>query len=398
MKRLALYLLFAGSALTMPSRAELSPQDVQIQRITNAILGPALVKGSPSISGTLADRLKSRRVPGVGIAVIREGKVEWARGFGQAETGGAPVTSRTLFQAGSISKPVAAMVVLRLVQAGRLNLDADVSGYLKTWKLPENEFTAREKVTLRRLLSHTAGTNQHGFPGYAAGEAVPTVTQILNGEKPANTSPIRVVAVPGAAYDYSGGGYVIIQKILEDVTRKPFAQLAREIVLTPAGMSDSGFEQPLPADKRGASATPYDQQGKPVAGGPHTYPEMTAAGLWSTASDMARFAIAVQNALAGKPGALLSRELAQQMVNGGLGGWGLGFDTGGSTAAPWFSHSGSDAGFLAMLIAYQNGDGIAVMTNGDGGFFLAVEIVRTVANEYGWPDFQPKEAGGATAK
>ncbi|MES2472544.1 MAG: serine hydrolase, partial [Pseudomonadota bacterium] len=303
----------------------------------------------------------------------------------------------TLFQAGSISKPVAAIAALKLVEAGRLDLDANVNSYLKGWKVPDNVFTADKKVTLRGLLTHTAGLTVHGFPGYAKGEAVPSLTQILDSVRPANTSAIRVDTVPGAKWRYSGGGYVVMQKMLEDVTGKKFDALAKETVLAPLGMTHSTYAQPLPAAMRKSAATPYDAEGVPVDGGAHTYPEMTAAGLWSTASDLARYAIGVQQAAAGKPGAVLNKATTEAMLKrGGLGKWGLGPELGGGDARPWFGHGGVDEGFVANLTAYNDGEGVAVMTNGMGGMRLANDIRASIAREYGWPDFAPKDRKAVT--
>ncbi len=385
-------LMFVAMTVSAPTIADTSEVNVHIRHIQNAILDPILVKGTPIKPATLAERMKSLHVPGVSIAFIHDGKIGWTRGFGVAATGGPPVTPNTLFQAASISKPVTALAVLNLVQTGKLNLDADVNLYLKSWKIPDNEFISNKPVTVRELLTHTAGMTVHGFPGYATGQPIPTLLQVLNGDTPANTPPIRVDTVPGSAWRYSGGGYVVLQQLLHDVTGKPFPTLMQDVVLTPIGMAHSEYAQPLPADKRELAATPYDQDGKAVSGGPHTYPEMAPAGLWTTPSDLARYAIEVQNSLQGSSNRVLSKQMAIEMLKpGGLGGWGLGLEIGGSTEAPYFEHGGANAGFMSLLVSYNHGDGAVVMTNGDRGGLLTNEIVRTIAHEYHWPDFEPKE-------
>jgi len=366
-----------------------SALEQRIGRVQDRILPPVLIEGEPAQANKLADRMAALRVPGVSIAVIHDGRIEWARGFGVAKIGGAPVTPETLFQAASISKPVTALAVLRLVQSGKLNLDTDVNQYLKTWKVPENEFTSKNKVTLRGLLTHTAGITVHGFPGYASGEQLPAVVQVLNGQKPANTPAIFVETVPGTKWNYSGGGYVIAQQLLEDVTGKPFPKLMQESVLGPIRMTHSTYEQPLPAARIAEAATPYRRQGRPVPGGPHTYPEMAPAGLWTTPSDLAQYAIAVQKALAGTSNGILSAATTRQMLTPGLNKWGLGPETGGGSGHPYFTHGGSNDGFQSELVAYHDGDGAVIMTNGDNGAQLASEILRTIAYEYKWPDFQP---------
>jgi CubicO group peptidase (beta-lactamase class C family) len=223
-----------------------------------------------------------------------------------------------------------------------------------------------------------------GFPGYAANSALPTVVQILNGEPPANTPSILVDTVPGTSGRYSGGGYVVAQQLLEDVTGIPFPRLMRDSVLAPIGMTRSTFEQPLPASWLQAVATPYDSEGSAVPGGPHVYPEMAPAGLWTTPSDLARYAIEVQKALTGKS-AVLSAAMARQMLT--PNGQGLGPQTGGKEN-PYFAHSGSNEGYKCYLFAYNNGDGAVIMTNGNSGAHLANDILLTIAYEYKWPGYQ----------
>ena len=329
-------------------------------------------------------------VRGVSIAVIHDGKVEWAKGYGVASIGGAPVTPETLFQAASISKPVTAMAVLHLVQTGKLNLDTDVNQYLKSWKVPANDFTKKTKITLRELLSHTAGMTVHGFPGYASDAPIPTLVQVLNGAKPANSPAIYVDIAPDSEWRYSGGGFVVTQQLLLDVTGKPFPTFMKETVLGPAGMTHSTYEQPLPKSRMGEAAMPYDSNGQASPGGPHVYPEMSAAGLWTTPSDLGRFAIELQNALAGKS-SVLSAATAKEMLAQIKGNWGLGIGVGGGATHAYFQHSGANDGFQCNMVAYDSGDGVAIMTNSDNGGQLAGEIVRTIAYERKWPDFAPRQ-------
>jgi len=329
-------------------------------------------------------------VPGVSVAVVHNGKIEWARGYGVQELGGKPVTEETRFQAGSISKPVAAMAALHLVQEGRLSLDADVNTELTSWKVPASAAAPGATVTLRELLTHTAGFTVHGFPGYAKDAPVPTLVQVLNGEKPANTDPIRLESVPGSKWNYSGGGYTVMQEMVVDVAKEPFPHLLHDTVLVPTGMTHSGYDQPLPEQFQASAATPYEVDEKAVQGGAHTYPEMAAAGLWTTPSDLARYVIEVQESLQDKANHVLSRELTQQMLTPGKGDWGLGLQIGGSAANPYFSHGGVNAGFESLFVAYEHGGvGAVVMTNAQGGSRLADELMRSIAVAYGWPDYQP---------
>lgn len=364
----------------------------RIQGVVNGLLPAVSIKSQPPEKHALADEMKALHVPGVSIAVIRDGKVEWARGFGVTRQGGAPVTADTLFQAGSVSKPIAAVAALRLVQDGRLPLDTDVNATLKSWKLPANAFTATTPVTLRALLSHTAGTTVHGFAGYAAGEPVPTLPQLLDGAKPANSPAVVVDKPVGSEYRYSGGGYSIAQQMMIDATGQTFPALVRATVLGPMGMSRSTEDQPLDAARLATVAWPHDAAGQAIAGGPHVYPEMAAAGLWTSANDLARFVIDLRQSVQGRPGHALSPQTARMMLTPIKDDYGLGVGIGGSGPEKYFSHNGSNAGYKAAMLGYPNsGDGVVVLTNGDLGFALGEEIIRAVAAEYGWPDYRQIE-------
>jgi hypothetical protein len=231
----------------------------------------------------------------------------------------------------------------------------------------------------------------HGFPGYASDVPLPTLVQILNDEKPANTPAIVVDTVPGTIWRYSGGGFVVTQLLLQDVTGQRFPSMMHDLVLGPIGMTLSTYEQPLPKERMAEAAMPYRPDGKPVAGGPHVYPEMAPAGLWTTPSDLARFAIELQNALAGKSDKVISSVTAAAMVKPVMNNFGLGIGTGGGSAHSYFSHSGSNEGFQCMLVAYNSGDGAVIMTNSDSGGQLIQEILRTIAYDYKWADFAPRE-------
>lgn len=356
-----------------------------------ANLSPSMVKqGEPIHGKTLAETMAEDHVTAVSIAFIDHGKIAWVRSFGVLSVGGAPATPDTLFQAGSISKPVSATAALYLVQQRKLSLDVDVNTSLVHWKLPGSDKAGGKPVTLRELLSHTAGINVHGFPGYAAGTPVPTALQVLDGTPPATNSPVRIENTPGKQWNYSGGGYVIIQQMIADVTHKPFAEVLREMVLKPYGMMHSSFQQPLSPDALKQAAMPYEADGSPIVGGPHVYPELTAAGLWTTASDLARFLIATQQALI-HGNAVLSVSTARQMVTPGLGNWGLGLEIGGQPNHRYFWHGGGNEGYQCIMTAYEGeGQGAVVMTNSNRGYSLANDIIRSIAREYQWPDWAPR--------
>ena len=367
------------------------PDSARITRVEHSLPLAGRLSGEAPLHLDIVDRMAHYRVPGVSVAVIDHGVIALAKGYGfRDREGKLPVNTDTLFEAGSISKPVAAAGALSLVEQHKLDLDEDVNQKLKSWKVPENEFTAKEKVTLRRLLSHSAGLTVHGFPGYAAGAPVPTVPQVLDGAKPANTPAVRVDTVPGTKWRYSGGGYTVMQLLVSDVTGRAFPSFLHGAVLSKAGMTRSTYEQPLPEKLHANAAIAYDRKGAPIPGRYHTYPEMAAAGLWTTASDLARFAIAIMESSNGKSERVLSHRMTVEMLKKQSGGYGLGFDVEGPT--PRFSHGGVDEGFEAMLICFPDlSKGAVVMTNAQGGLRLANEILFSIAAEYGWPaDFVPK--------
>ncbi|HKF22889.1 MAG TPA: serine hydrolase [Candidatus Angelobacter sp.] len=341
----------------------------------------------PPLEMTLQQLMKTFKIPGLSVAVIDNYKVAWAKGYGViGPDSSEPVTTRTLFQAGSISKPVAAVGAMWLVEHGKLALDEDVNLKLKSWKVPENEFTKDQKVTLRRLVSHSAGLTVHGFPGYAVGEPVPTLVQIFNGEKPANTAAIRVDYVPGTKSRYSGGGVTIEQQLMMDVTGQPFPQFMRNTVLDKLGMTDSTYEQPLPANRAAQTATGTRADGSAIVGKWHVYPEMAAAGLWTTPTDLAKFAIEIALSKQGKANHILSQKMTQEMLTRQVkdAPIGLAFFLDDKNLDQ-FGHGGADEGFQAQLIMFaDSGKGLAMMGNSDAFFQVLPYVQEAVAKAYGW--------------
>ena len=383
-----IYMVCAALAAGTTAGASTAETAQRIQRVEQGLLPQVLIKGETPPVKSLTARMAELKVPGASVAVIHEGRIEWTRGYGARFIGGPAVDEQTLFQAASISKPVFALAVLHQVDAGKLDLDTNVNDYLKSWKLPDNDFTREQKVTLRRVLSHTAGLTVHGFPGYGAADKLPTTVQILDGAPPANTNPIRVDILPGSRHRYSGGGYTLAQLVLTDVTGEPLDKLLRDTVLTPLGMSLSTFQQPLPGSRLAEFAMPYRGDGTAVPGGPHVHPEVAAAGLWTTPSDLARYALGVIDALKGKS-KILSAKTARMMVTPHVGVHGLGPVSGGKTDRKYFTHGGSNAGYRCLLVAYEDGEGAVIMTSGDNGGELMEEVIRGIAHVYQWPDFAP---------
>ncbi|MFO0759582.1 MAG: serine hydrolase [Byssovorax sp.] len=343
----------------------------------------------------LADRMREHHVPGLAVAVIERGQVAWSRVYGVSDADtGAPATDRTLFQAGSISKAVTALGVLGAADKGELDLDRPINELLTGWKLPDNDLTARAPVTLRRLLSHTAGTTVHGFPGYEPTAPLPTLVQVLDGTPPANTAPVRVDLLPGKEFRYSGGGITIVQKALVDRFDKPFANLLHDRVLAPLGMERSTFEEPLPAAWLADAAAGHDEEGKPIRGKRHVYPEMAAAGLWTTPSDLARFLVEVERGVEGRS-TVVSRRVAEWMTTpaASLGAGdhvGLGLFLRSENGFVYFGHNGTDAGFQAVATArLGRGYGAVLMANSEHAQDLLDEVKRAIAVEYGWEGTEP---------
>ncbi len=376
----------AFTASTLPAQSTQS----RISAVESG-LGPAVtISGRPADRHEIGAEMQRLHVPAVSIAVIHNGEIEWAKGYGTRGEGGAPVTTATLFQAASLSKSFTAMAALKLVEQRKLSLDAPIATELKSWTLPESNFTSKTPVTLRELLSHTAGVSVHGFTGYATDKPVPTLAQVLSGTSPANSAPIVVTATPGTRFSYSGGGYTIAQQMMIDQSGKPFPDLMKDLVLEPVGMENSTFQQPLDKGSLQKVAMPVDSQGKPIAGGPHTYPEMAAAGLWTTPSDVARWVIELQRSLAGKAH-VLSADMVRTMLAPVKDGYALGVGTRSPSGKPALSHTGGNEGYRCIYFAYQEGDGAVIMTNSDNGDALFGEVLGSIAREYGWADYLPQE-------
>ncbi len=380
---LAVLLTYAGTSSDVHAGSKAQPSRLhKVEQVAVELPG---LKGQPPTTMSLAELMKAFNVPGLSIAVIENFRIVDAKAYGVIAPGSTtPVTTKTLFQAGSISKPVAATAALYLVERGQLSLDEDVNQKLKSWKVPENEFTKSEKVTLRRLMSHTAGTTIHGFPGYDVVALKPSVVQVLNGERPANTEPVRVDTVPGTKSRYSGGGVTIEQLLMTDVTGKSFPDLMRETVLDRIGMSDSSYEQPLPANRAASTAGGAYGDGKPVHGKWHVYPEMAAAGLWTTPTDLAKFAIEIALSKQGKANHVLSQKMTQEMLTPVMDDVALGVFLDKDNPGQ-FGHNGADEGFQALLtMNADTGNGVALMADSDNGISVMNEVLNRVAKEYGW--------------
>lgn len=374
--------LVLQQAMQSQTQAEL------IKKVETSLIPAVYFEGEPK--WTIEERMKHYGVPGVSIAVINNYKIAWLKTYGVMDkTTLQPVTPQTLFQAASISKPVSAYGTLKLVEQNKISLDENVNTYLKSWKLPENEFTATKKVTIRGLVTHTAGITIHGFAGYSPDLPVPTLLQVLDGTPPSNSIPIRVDKTPGESFRYSGGGYCILQQVLIDQKGKPFPQLMQELIFQPLEMNHSTFEQPLPPDQLKMAATGYLPNGSMTKGKRHTYPEMAAAGLWTTAEDLAKFAINIQQTLKGESTVVLSKNITEQFLTPGMESMGLGIYLRQNGKEIYFGHSGWDEGFSSNFIAHKDkGYGVVILTNSNHPDFID-ELRRSVALAYKWENFVP---------
>jgi CubicO group peptidase (beta-lactamase class C family) len=359
-----------------------------IASMEQSVTPPVVIHGEEHPAVSLATRMSQLHVNAVSIAVIRNGKLDWARAYGFADKERhIAATPDTLFQAGSISKPLTALAALKRVDADALDLDHNVNNYLESWKLPDNEFTVAHKVTIRNILNHTAGITVWGFPGYSRDSKMPSTVEVLDGK--GNTPAIRVWKQPDLSWRYSGGGYTILQLLLSDQSGLPFPVLMRESVLIPLQMIHSTYEQPLPKALHPLAASGYDRNGKKVEGNWHVYPEMAAAGLWTTPRELAKYVIAIQNTNLGRAH-VLSPKMVQAMLTPGMNHHGLGPVI--TADGLRFGHGGADDGFQAEMTGFLDGrGGVVVMTNSDNGGRLARELVLTLANLYDWPGIRPVE-------
>ena len=379
--------------------AAVAAGDPAERAVENGLL-PGITVSGADVGLGIGKRMAHYGVPAVGVAVISGGKLAWAHTWGtleQGQTGSADTATR--FQAASISKPVTAVAILRLVEQGKLELDGEVGRYLRSWQLPALP-AGRGPVTIRQLLSHTAGLNapeqeayfrfDGSFAGYAPGAPLPTTAQILSGAPPAISAPVAFLSPAPAGFSYSGGGYTVLQQVIEDVTGKPFAEALQELVLTPAGMTHSTFAH-SPGTANAAHA--HAAGGAPVAGGWIVIPEAAVGGLWTTPSDLALLVADLMGAYQGEAGHLLSPATAKLMLTPITssrpliaGSIGLGMFVSDDGGELYFSHNGHNPGFHASMVGLPaRGQGLVVMTNREDGAQIMGEVANAVATVYDWP-------------
>lgn len=341
-----------------------------------AVLHRPTPVAAQSLESEIRDAMSSHNVPGLAYAVIENGAIADTGAFGQRARG-APVSPATRFQAASLSKTVNALCVLTLVRDGVVGLDDPVNRHLSGWKLGGRKDAG--KVTIRQLLSHTGGVSVSGFGGYNRKARIPSLSRILQGRPPANSEAVRVVEAPGRRYAYSGGGVTVLQKLVGDVTDQPYAEAVDRRVLRPLRMGNSSMVQPPRAAEL---AHGHNANGRTVDGGYNIYPEMAAAGLWTTPGDMARALAEIMRSLRGGQDALLPRQVANEITRSGFDGIGLGVFVDGEGR---LTHNGVNWGFrCTYTVSPARQRGYVVMSNGENGEELNAFVGGLLAQERDW--------------
>ncbi|HEV7232521.1 MAG TPA: serine hydrolase [Bacteroidia bacterium] len=358
----------------------------QIKQVENNLVGRVKINGK---TDNIEKRMASLKIKGLSIAVVSNYKVVWAKGYGWAdEKEKRPVTTATLFEPGSISKSLNAVGVLKLAQDKKLDLNTDINSYLKSWKFPYDSLSKNKKITLTNLLSHSAGLSVHGFQGYSRKAKIPTVPEILDGKKPANSPAVRSEFEPGIRSQYSGGGVIISQLIIMDVTQQPYDKFMYDNVLKPMGMVNSFFTQPPPENKLKLAATGYYSDGSEVENKFHVYPEQAAAGLWMTPSDLCNYIIETQLAYEGKSSKVLTPEMTRVQLTPYMDkSTALGVMIDDKQTIKYFSHGASNVGFCGHFIgSLDGGNGVVLFLNSEESAIIP-EVINSVATVYNWKDF-----------
>lgn len=389
-KILTLFVLVAACAIQIiPQNGK---ENRNIKLVENSLLANAEVVFADSVvpKFNIYERMKFYKVPSVSVALINNGSVEWVKAYGLADiTENRTADINTVYQAASISKTVNALCVMKLVQDKKLFLDEDIRGYLKTWKLPENNFSKGKKITLRNLLSHTAGLGSSGFMGYEVDDTIPDINDILNGKLPANSEAVKPVIAPNAEFKYSGGGTLVIKKILQDSIAQNYDSLLEFTVLKPLGMENSTFRQPLNDECKNFAAA-YNGTMEEIKWKYHIYPEQAPDGLWTTAADLAKMIISVQQSLKNEPKTLLTNSTVNEMLKPTLksSDAALGVFITKRGDEYYFNHRGANVGYRSNYYgSFTSGKGVVVLTNSDNGQQLIDEIINGIAVVYNWQGF-----------
>ena len=364
----------------------------KILRIENGLLPASIIAGEPGKTFSINGRMHYFDVPGLSIAVMKDYQIEWAKSYGVKEKGtNDSVTLNTLFQAASMSKPISAMIALKLEEEKKINLKQDINQQLKTWHLPENEFTRQRAVTPELLMLHLGGLNVPSFPGYSISDSIPEITAILSGRSPSNTEAVKVEWVPDTKWSYSGGGYTVLQLLMEEASGTSFPKLMKESLFDPLELMNSTFEHNLSEKQQKMIAKAYKEDGKMVDGGYYIYPEKAAAGLWTTSMDYANMIVELEKSYLGESDKIIRPETSRRMLKRYRGDMALGIVLKNNGDSIALAYGGWNEGYICDVYSYlKSGSGVVIMTNSDNGYMLIQEIYRSLATEYGWPDFKPE--------
>jgi CubicO group peptidase (beta-lactamase class C family) len=382
------FIILVFLPLAVYSQTTDSIHQAKIAAVENS-LTPTIIFGDIIPKLNLEKRMSETGIKGLSIAVIQDYKIVWAKGYGWANAEEKrKVTTDTRFQAASISKSINSMGILKLVEMKKLDPEADINHYLRNWKFPYDAVSKNKKITIYHLLSHTAGLDIHGFPGYETTDTLPTIQQVLDGKRPANTKPVRSLFEPGIKFKYSGGGTTISQLLLTDITKRNYAEWMQKHVLKPLGMNNSSYLQPPHSKVHSKLATGYYQDGKPVKGNYHIYPEQAAAGLWTTPTDLAKYIIECQLALEGRSNKVLSQAMMKKRLTPYVDSVAaLGVFIQNKKGYLWFNHNGGNEAFLCTSYgSMQGGNGVVIMINGEN-FSVVNELLNSVAIVYDWKGF-----------
>lgn len=387
-----LYFIFIALMFTSNEvkAQHLIPDSTTIQEISNGLTPRILVNNNPQYFN-LEKRMADFGVPGFSIATIEGGVITAASGYGHGRRDeGIKVDEKTVFQAGSISKSLTAVLVLKLHSEGKLDIDADICKYLKTWKLPKSKYVKKNKVTLRMLLSHTAGLKgaqkmKLDQVGYHQDEKAPTLNEVLDGKT--FLQKVEFDTVPGERHLYSNQGFGLIQKIIEDITNEPFHKTAARIVLKPFKMDNSTFDVVLASDSDPSYAYSY-RHGKVKSGYWRHTASKCSGGLYSTPTDLAKFMIKVAHIINGED-TFLPKDVSRLLIDGEE--YGLGFSLHKKGDTNLISHSGRNSGFFAyMAIDQKTNNGYVMMTNSDDANDLFAEVLRGASRVFDWDYAKPK--------
>jgi CubicO group peptidase (beta-lactamase class C family) len=391
LKKISALVLFVLLTTLFPSVNFCQQGDSLIAQVERGLLPYVLIEGEPSFN--LKDRMDYYKVPGVSIAVIKDFKVAWSKQYGvmDSETKNA-VTAETIFNVGSLSKGVAALTVLSLVEDGKIKLNGDVNNQLISWKIPQNEFTEKGVVTPLLLMNHSGGAMFSPGVAYLA-DNFPTNLQILNGEPPSKTKSVVIDKIPGTVFQYSNAGYSILQQLVVDITGGSFPEITNERIFKPLEMHQTTFKQPLPKDLIKFASAGHKSNGEALEKKRYFFPHMAAGGLWKTTADYAKYIIELQKSNLGKSNKIISKDLTNEMLSPHASKqYGLGvFMRKMHGEINYFGHLGDSRGFFAGFVSHlTNGYGAVVFTNGQNGANLIREITNGIANVYGWELYLPE--------